>query len=231
MSRSSDESVVVRAGAPAPPSVATPGQGPDSSEATVTAQAAAVDPRVRFGARIRHAREAGRMSLGEVADRSGVTAGFLSRVERDMTSPSIASLVAICDAVGISLPDLFQTPRTTLIRREERPRLKDLPGTREVLDTLITPPDERHVTVLESVISAGASGGELYTMPSECEVCFVLEGTIEVEVEDQRFVLRRGDALTFGAAVPHSWSAVDEDGVRVLWILAPALPDPQKGLL
>jgi transcriptional regulator with XRE-family HTH domain len=204
--------------------------GPDEPVVPPSAVAEAVDPRVRFGARIRHARESRRMSLGEVAERSGVTGGFLSRVERDMTSPSIASLVAICDAVGISLPELFETPRTTLIRREDRPRITELPSTREVMETLITPADERHVTVLESVISAGASGGELYTMPSECEVCFVLEGSIEVEIEDQRFLLRRGDALTFGAAVPHTWHAIDEDGVRVLWILAPALPDPQKGL-
>jgi transcriptional regulator with XRE-family HTH domain len=216
MTRSSEERLVPPAGAPAD-----------------TAQRAGevVDPRVRFGARIRHARERRRLSLGEVAERSGVTAGFLSRVERDMTSPSIASLVAICDAVGIALPDLFQTPRTTLIHRQDRPRLTELPKTREVMETLITPADERHVTVIESVISPGAGGGELYTMASECEVCFVLEGTLVVDVEDQRFILRDGDALTFGAAVPHTWHAIGDDGVRVLWILAPALPDPQKGLL
>lgn len=38
-----------------------------------------------------------------------------------------------------------------------------------------------------------------------------------------------GDALTFGAAVPHTWRA-QADGARVLWILAPALPDPQRSV-
>ncbi len=216
MTGGSDASVV-RPGKAAPPPA-----GPDVRAET--------DPRVRFGARIRHARERRRMSLGDVADRSGVTRGFLSRVERDMTSPSIASLVAICDAVGLSLPELFQTPQTALVRREERPRITDLPATRELIETLITPSEERHVTVLESVISPGVSGGELYTMPSECEVCFVLEGDFELEVEDQSFVLHQGDALTFGAAVPHSWRVLGDQGARILWILAPALPDPQRGL-
>ena len=191
----------------------------------------AVDGRdgLHFGARLRHAREASRLSLGDVAARSGVTKSFLSRVERDMTSPSVASLVGICQAVGLSVADLFQTPQTTLVRRSDRPTFADLPKAAEVVDTLITPAGERYVTVLESAVAAGGSGGStLYTLPSECEVCFVLQGTIEVQVEDQTFTLQEGDALTFGAAVPHSWRAAG-GGARILWILAPALPDPQRG--
>ena len=185
---------------------------------------------VRFGARLRHAREASRLSLGEVAARSGVTKSFLSRVERDMTSPSVANLVGICQALGLSVADLFQTPQTTLVRRRDRPTFTDLPKAAEVVDTLITPAGERYVTVLESAVAAGGSGGStLYTLPSECEVCFVLLGTIEVQVEDQTFTLEEGDALTFGAAVPHSWRAIG-DGARILWILAPALPDPQSSM-
>jgi len=184
--------------------------------------------RVRFGARLRHAREASRLTLGEVAARSGVTKSFLSRVERDMTSPSVSSLLGICQALGLSMADLFQTPQTTLVRRSERPTIQDLPKAAEVVDTLITPAGERYVTVLESAVSAGGSGGSvLYTLPSECEVCFVVQGAIEVEVEDQTFTLGQGDALTFGAAVPHTWRVL-RDGARILWILAPGLPDPQR---
>jgi mannose-6-phosphate isomerase-like protein (cupin superfamily) len=96
-----------------------------------------------------------------------------------------------------------------------------------VHDTLITPELERHVTVLESVIPPGGSGGEaLYTLPSECEVCFVLEGSLSLDVDGEAFALEAGDALTFGAAVPHTFSSAG--GARVLWILAPALPDPRK---
>jgi len=127
--------------------------------------------------------------------------------------------------------DLFQVPRTTLVRRADRPQLGDLPKTDEVLDTLITPAAERHVTVLETVATGRGSGGEvLYTLPSQCEVCFVVEGTVEVQVEDRTFLLRRGDALTFGAAVPHTWRATTAASARVLWILAPGLPDPRSAI-
>ena len=57
----------------------------------------------------------------------------------------------------------------------------------------------------------------------------MLEGAVEIRVDDERFLLAAGDALTFGAAVPHTWrNASDEAGARILWILAPALPDPRK---
>ena len=181
----------------------------------------------RFGARLRHAREASRLTLAEAAARSGVTKSFLSRVERDITSPSVASLVGICEAVGLAVADLFTTPQTTLVRRADRPPLTEFPKAHEVIDTLITPHNERHVTVLESVVPEGGSGGDvLYTLPSECEVCFVLDGTVEVLVGDESFALEEGDALTFGADVPHTWRALSS-GARILWIIAPALPDPR----
>jgi transcriptional regulator with XRE-family HTH domain len=186
--------------------------------------------RVRFGGRLRHAREANRMTLGDLAERSGVTKSFLSRVERNETSPSVASLVAICDALGLAMADLFAVPQTTLVRRAHRPQLAELPKAADVVDTLITPARERHVTVLETVAAPGGSGGAgLYTLPSEAEVCFVLEGSIHISVEDDDFLLDAGDALTFGAAVPHTWRTADPAaGARILWILAPALPDPQR---
>lgn len=169
------------------------------------------------------------MSLGDLARRSGVTASFLSRVERDETSPSVASLLAICDALGLPIAELFTIPATTLVRRADRAHLHQLPSAADVVDTLLTPAWERHLTVLETAAAPDGSGGDgLYTMPSQTEVCFVLEGTVEVRVKDERLLLGEGDALTFGAAAPHTWRNADPGrGARILWILAPGLPDPQ----
>ena len=196
----------------------------------MTARASARPPAVRFGARLRGARTGRRMSLADLAARSGVTAGFLSRVERDETSPSVASLVAICEALGLPVADLFTVPDTTVVRSGDRAAPDNLPATAQVSDTLITPARAERVTVIETVAAPGGSGGaELYTMPSQTEVCFVLEGTVEVTVQDARFVLEAGDALTFAAAAPHTWrNAGASAAARVLWILAPGLPDPQR---
>jgi quercetin dioxygenase-like cupin family protein len=180
-----------------------------------------------LGARLRHAREQRKLSLGDVAARTGLSAGFLSRVERDMTSPSVASLVAVCEAISLPMERLFATPHVTAVRAADRPTVA-VPGA-SVVDTLITPAHEPHVTVLETLAAPGGSGGDaLYTMPSECEVCYVLEGSIELDVGGEVLTLGRGDAATFGAAIPHTWRNTSTTrAARVVWVIAPALPDPR----
>ena len=181
---------------------------------------------VRLGGRLRHAREQRQLSLGDVSERTGLSRGFLSRVERDQTSPSVASLVAVCEAISLPLERLFATPSFTVVRAADRPKAA-LPGA-AVVDTLITPPHEPHVTVVETLAAPGGSGGDgYYTIPSECEVCYVLEGTIELEIDREVFALARGDAVTFGATVPHTWRNTSAAEARVVWVIAPALPDPR----
>lgn len=180
-----------------------------------------------IGARLRHAREERHLSLGDVEARTGLSKGFLSRVERDQTSPSVASLIAICDAISMPMDRLFLLPRTALVRASER-NTTTFPGTM-VHDTLVTTTHETRLTVIESVVAAGGTGGRaLYALASECELCYVIEGEIELNVDGALFYLHCGDALTFDASTPHTWrNCSTHKEARILWILTPALPDPQ----
>ena len=55
----------------------------------------------------------------------------------------------------------------------------------------------------------------------------MLEGAIELDVDGALLRMERGDAATFGAAVPHTWRNLSGDEIaRVVWVIAPALPDP-----
>jgi transcriptional regulator with XRE-family HTH domain len=179
-----------------------------------------------IGPRLRRERELRRIGLAEVALRTGLTKSFLSKVERDQASPSIASLLSICNAIGVDVSDLLATPQTRLTRAADRIRVSGLPGA-SVVDTLISPRTQRHVSIIETVVGPGGNGGSaLYSLPSEFEVCFVLEGTIEFNLEGDLFVLGIGDALSFAAGTPHTWrNASAADGARFLAILAPAMPD------
>jgi transcriptional regulator with XRE-family HTH domain len=182
--------------------------------------------RVPFGDRIRHAREARQLSLHQVAERTGLTKSFLSRVERDATSPSVTSLVAICEAIGLPPSELFRVSETVVMRAADRPHAI-LPGL-SVVDTLLTAPEERRLTVIETVASGQGSGGDdLYSLPCETEVCYVIEGAITLLFGDREVELLEGDTVTFDGTEPHSWRcAPGIDHVRLLWMLAPALPDP-----
>ena len=62
---------------------------------------------MEIGNRLRQRRQAMGLTLEELASRSELTKGFLSQVERDLTSPSISTLEDILEALGTSLPGFF----------------------------------------------------------------------------------------------------------------------------
>lgn len=72
-------------------------------------------------------------------------------------------------------------------------------------------------------------GNTLSTLRSETEVRFVLEGAIDLVIEGETIRIGAGESVTFGAGAPHTWrNASPTVGARILWILAPTLPDPQS---
>ena len=60
-----------------------------------------------IGAKIKLLRIKNQLTLEELANRSELTKGFLSQVERNLTSPSIATLEDILEALGTSLGEFF----------------------------------------------------------------------------------------------------------------------------
>ena len=116
-----------------------------------------------LGARLRAARQRKHLTLRTVADRSGLSRGFINQVELGQVSPSFASLSKIADALGESLVELFQPPtsrREGLVRASERVRMTLPEG--GYLDEILTPSLEGKLLVLRSTILPGADSGPAY---------------------------------------------------------------------
>jgi transcriptional regulator with XRE-family HTH domain len=175
-----------------------------------------------LGARLRVARRARGLTLEQVAAAVGVTKGFLSRVERDDVSPSVASLVALCEVVGVRVGDLFEAPSTSVVRAGGGRRLHF--GGTGAVELLLTPSTHRAVQVLHSTVAPGGSGGDQrYVLETDVECLYVLRGRFRVELSEETIDLAAGDALTFPGREPHTWSnASATEPAEVLWILAPA---------
>jgi len=74
-------------------------------------------PAVLIGNRLRSARKLRGLTLDQVAQSAGLTKGFVSRLERDDVSPSVASLVAVCETLGLRVGELFDPPQTSVSGR------------------------------------------------------------------------------------------------------------------
>ncbi|MFB9378320.1 helix-turn-helix domain-containing protein [Kineococcus gynurae] len=182
-----------------------------------------------IGARLRAVRQARRMTVEDVAAASGVTKGFLSRLERDRTGASVAALIRICETLDIGVSSLFEpAPAGEVVRAGNHPRVNF--GGTDMTEYLLTPRGEQRISALLSEIAPGGGAGlELYELPGDVEFAYVLEGTLDLHFENEPSVeLATGDAFTFSPTRPHTFVA-GTGGCRVLWVISPGTLDVTRG--
>lgn len=174
-----------------------------------------------IGSRIRSVRQAQRLTIDQVAESTGLTKGFLSRVERDLTSPSVASLVTLCQVLSIDVGDLFTQPDTHVVKLSEAPRISL--GGEGIVEQLVTARSERRLQMIRAVIEPRGEGEkELYSVDCEVEVLNVISGKFILIFANERFELDEGDTVTFPGREPHSWANPTDEQAVVTWTLVPA---------
>ncbi len=163
-----------------------------------------------IGRRVSTARTELGWTLDQLADRSGVSRRMVVNVEQGTTNPSIATLLRLSDALGIGLPALVDTADDghdpVVVHRDGTiaPMWTSPAGGAAVMVAGTHPPD---VTELwdwrlgpgDDYVSEAHRAGTR-------ELLHVLSGSVVLVVDGAEHRLRAGDAATFDAAVPHSYS-------------------------
>ena len=186
-----------------------------------TAGSPAPKAEIPIGGKIRATRLARGLTLGQVAAAAGLTEGFVSKLERDQVSPSVASLVAVCEALGLKVGDLFDAPESAIVRAGDGAQINF--GGSDAKEYLLSSGNQASIEVLHSVIEPGGSGGaELYALNCEVEFVYVLRGQLEMVLGPERHRLNTGDAMTFRGRDPHTWLNPSDQKVEVLWVMSPA---------
>ena len=148
------------------------------------------------GANIRASRR-GRLSLEELADCAGISAGQLSNIENGTGNPTVEMLLKVCSALGIAITDLVEpppAPGTHVIRASERRRYR-MPGMES--DVLLLTPGLRHQL---SVSLSSMEPGEQRTNDHQHRgdlLIYVLHGELRVDTADGTHKLGAGSSLLF----------------------------------
>jgi transcriptional regulator with XRE-family HTH domain len=174
-----------------------------------------------IGSRIRTLRVSKAMSAKDVAHRAGVSAAYLSRLENEKVSPTVATLSRVVQAMGETIGTLFGDPVDDgpVVRADRRRRV----NSKGVHDYRVTPGWATRLEVLESVVEPGqGSSPDLHTHPGDEECVLVLEGELTVWIGDAEHRLATGDSATYACRSPHRWRNPTERTCRVLWIFTPA---------
>jgi transcriptional regulator with XRE-family HTH domain len=184
---------------------------------------AATDPERSLdglGGRLREIRHRRRLKLDDVASGAGITLGYLSQIERDLTVPTLPTLARIAAVLGVPIGRLF-TPEDASpygrVRRAERRRFAEL-DERLVQEQLTPTLGGQMHAFAYSLESGGAT--ELTVHPGD-EFALVLRGEVEYDVNGERFPLAEGDCLYFDATQPHRVFNVGTRRATWLWVNAP----------
>lgn len=180
---------------------------------------------VTVGRRIRDLRRVRRFSLETVAARTDLSIGFLSQIERGLSSPSLRVLATLADVLGVGIAALFGASPSAdaasdqvVTRGLQRPELK-LWRT-GVSKQLLSPAssDSKLNLFLVHLEPGGSTGDELYTHDGE-EAGLVLEGEMMLTVDSETWSLKTGDSFRFASRRPHRFSNPAEDAKAVvLWV-------------
>jgi transcriptional regulator with XRE-family HTH domain len=158
----------------------------------------------QIGPLLRERRRQLAMTLEAVSEAAEITKGFLSEVERDKASPSVATLVRLCEVLNLSVGSLFSQTGSAVVRVGERAPIKF--GGIGVSDYLLTPSGAARCQAILSNIAPGGTGGDaLYRLRSEEEFVFVLKGRVDIVVDDEVATLEAGDAMTFDPRRAHTF--------------------------
>lgn len=181
------------------------------------------------GMRIRTIRRARRMTIEGVAESSGLTKSFLSKVERGKSSPSVAALIRIAGALEIPLASLFENNATRHVQRADSYPQVEFGGT-GLTEYLLTPHAEQRIqAIMTRIAPGGGSGDEPYHLPGDVEFLYVVSGTLRVDFPDGPLLLEAGDAVTFEPSTPRAFSSASQHAeVTILWVIAPALPRSER---
>lgn len=175
---------------------------------------------VRIGAKLRSSRLAQGLTLERLGAATGLTKGFISRIERDDTMPSVPTLVQLCQALSLPIGALFEEPDIQRVALETAPRINM--GGHGADERLVTPRSEDRLQLLRSSLAPHSGGGDaLYTVNCSVESLHLVSGSLTIRFSDRQETLSPGDTVTFPGRTPHTWSAGAE-GAEAVWVLVPA---------
>jgi len=155
-----------------------------------------------IGPRLRHIRLEQGFTVEALAAAAGLDKGFLSRLERGTKRPSVATILRLSAALGVSVGQLFgeQTTEDTvrISRAAGRTRSMEDPGTYSF--ELLTPKGSLMEAFLFHVGAEPAGGGQQHGGE---EMFLVLSGTVEMRTPDRSYVLETGDCAYFPGHLVH----------------------------
>jgi transcriptional regulator with XRE-family HTH domain len=202
------------------------GSGPGRAPSGTAAAPSQATPADSLGVRLKHARMVRQLTLKALAEQAGCSESLLSKVEGGRATPSLATLHRLALALSTNIAALVSGPdiNTSPVQRaNERPSVSfPTAGKRGsiVLERVVVPSPGQLLQGDIHVIAPHSSSDEQISHLGE-ELGYVIEGDLELTLDEERYLLKAGDSFYFPSSRPHSYRNPGKVVTRVLWINTP----------
>jgi transcriptional regulator with XRE-family HTH domain len=180
-----------------------------------------------IGKVLRLAREKSARNLGEIALQAEISISMLSQIERGIVSPSIDTLLRVCQALELDAGELFRRispkPGLKLVHKGKRLSTETGGVKYEQLSSASEAGIAAEMFLME--VRAGAGVGMSNKGHEGVELGYMLAGSAVLIVDGKEYEVRAGDSVTFSAHLPHRLENRGDELFQSIWTALPPHKD------
>ena len=155
----------------------------------------------------------------ELADRSELSKGFISQLERNLTSPSITTLMDILQCLGTSIGEFFnEAPDEQIVFGKQDYFVKEDTEYKNEIKWII--PNAQKNTIEPIYLTLQAGGSTCPDTPHEGEESgYVLQGAVSIHLGNKTYKAKNGESFYYTADKTHFLSS--KNGATLIWVSSP----------
>lgn len=155
----------------------------------------------------------------ELADRSELSKGFISQLERNLTSPSITTLMDILQCLGTSIGEFFnEVPDEQIVFGKQDYFVKEDTEYKNEIKWII--PNAQKNTIEPIYLTLQAGGSTCPDTPHEGEEFgYVLQGAVSIHLGNKTYKAKKGESFYYTADKTHFLSS--KNGATLIWVSSP----------
>ena len=177
---------------------------------------------MELGEKIKELRNKQGLTQEELADRAELSKGFISQLERDMTSPSIATLEDLLQCLGTTLGEFFneEQEEEQIVFTEEDFFVKKDEEYKNQIKWIIPNAQKNCMEPIHLILEKG--GETCLDNPHEGEEFgYVLQGAVSIHLGNKTYKAKKGESFYFKADSTHYIQAGQKTGAVLIWVSTP----------
>ena len=174
-----------------------------------------------IGAKIKRLRLSNQLTLEELANRSELTKGFLSQLERDLTSPSIATLENILEALGTNLKDFFSEDEDEQIVFSKDDFFENTQDDYKI-SYIIPNAQKNEMEPILIELKEDKKSMEIDPHDGE-EFGYVIQGKVTLVNGEEEYDVKKGETFYLKGNLPHYIINKNYTLAKVIWVSTPPI--------